>query len=115
MTLIFDEIDAGIGGTVGDVVGALMKQLGQSAQVLAVTHLAQVAACGDQHWVVRKSQAAGRAHSDLQRVTGEARVAEDRPHAGRRAPVGHRSCAGAAAGAAAPAGPARAAKRRSRT
>jgi DNA repair protein RecN (Recombination protein N) len=39
VTLIFDEIDAGIGGTVGDVVGALMKQLGQSAQVLAVTHL----------------------------------------------------------------------------
>jgi DNA repair protein RecN (Recombination protein N) len=76
VTLIFDEIDAGIGGTVGDVVGALMKQLGQAAQVLAVTHLAQVAACGDQHWVVRKSQAGGRAHSELLRVTGEARVGE---------------------------------------
>ena len=76
VTLIFDEIDAGIGGTVGDVVGALMKQLGQTAQVLAVTHLAQVAACGDQHWVVRKTEAGGRAHSELQRVTGEARVAE---------------------------------------
>jgi DNA repair protein RecN (Recombination protein N) len=75
-TLIFDEIDAGIGGTVGDVVGALMKQLGQTAQVLAVTHLAQVAACGDQHWVVRKRLVDHRAQSDLQRVTGEARVAE---------------------------------------
>jgi DNA repair protein RecN (Recombination protein N) len=75
-TLIFDEIDAGIGGTVGDVVGALMKQLGHSAQVLAVTHLAQVAACGDHHWVVSKRQVGGRAQSDLQRATGEARVAE---------------------------------------
>ncbi|MBE7417361.1 MAG: DNA repair protein RecN [Ideonella sp.] len=75
-TLIFDEIDAGIGGTVGDMVGALMKQLGRSAQVLAVTHLAQVAACGDQHWLVRKQMVAQRAQSDLQRVAGEARVAE---------------------------------------
>ncbi len=75
-TLIFDEIDAGIGGTVGDVVGALMKQLGASAQVLAVTHLAQVAACGDQHWVVSKRQIGGRAQSDLQRASGETRVAE---------------------------------------
>ncbi len=76
VTLIFDEIDAGIGGTVGDVVGALMKQLGQSAQVLSVTHLAQVAACGDHHWVVSKRQVDGRAQSDLQRATGEVRVAE---------------------------------------
>ena len=44
-TLIFDEVDAGIGGAVGDTVGALMKQLGRQRQVLAVTHLAQVAAC----------------------------------------------------------------------
>ena len=76
VTLIFDEIDAGIGGTVGDVVGALMKQLGQSAQVLSVTHLAQVAACGDHHWVVSKRQVGGHAQSDLQRATGEVRVAE---------------------------------------
>ena len=75
-TLIFDEIDAGIGGTVGDTVGALMKQLGQSVQVLAVTHLAQVAACGDQHFVVRKHQSGGRAESTLQAALGEARVAE---------------------------------------
>ncbi len=75
-TLIFDEIDAGIGGTVGDVVGALMKHLGRSTQVLAVTLLAQVAACGDQHWVVSKRQMAGRAQSDLQRASGETRVAE---------------------------------------
>ena len=59
-TLIFDEIDAGVGGTVADSVGRLMKQLGRSAQVLAVTHLAQVAACADHHVVVSKSLQASR-------------------------------------------------------
>ncbi|EHR73231.1 DNA repair protein RecN [Burkholderiales bacterium JOSHI_001] len=75
-TLIFDEIDAGIGGAVGDTVGALMKQLGASAQVLAVTHLAQVAACGDHHFVVAKSAEGGAARSQVRPVSGEARVAE---------------------------------------
>lgn len=115
VTLIFDEIDAGIGGTVGDVVGALMKQLGQSAQVLAVTHLAQVAACGDQHWVVRKSQAGGRAHSELQRVSGESRVAEIARMLGGERLSGTAHAQALLQGAAAPATPARAAKRRSRT
>ena len=115
LTLIFDEIDAGIGGTVGDVVGALMKQLGQSAQVLAVTHLAQVAACGDQHWVVRKSQVGGRAQSDLQRATGEARVAEIARMLGGERLSGTAHAQALLQGAAAPAGPTRAPKRRSRT
>ena len=76
-TLIFDEVDAGIGGAVADTVGRLMKQLGRERQVLAVTHLAQVAACGDQHFVVTKAlQAGGRTASDVQPVVGEARVAE---------------------------------------
>ena len=124
-TLIFDEIDAGIGGTVGDVVGALMKQLGQSAQVLSVTHLAQVAACGDHHWVVSKRQLAGRAQSDLQRASGEARVAEIARMLGgeRLSGTAHAQALlqGAAAPApsparaAAPAPTPRAAKRRSRT
>jgi DNA repair protein RecN (Recombination protein N) len=115
VTLIFDEIDAGIGGTVGDVVGALMKQLGQSAQVLAVTHLAQVAACGDQHWVVRKSQAGGRAHSDLQRVAGESRVAEIARMLGGERLSGTAHAQALLQGAAAPTAPVRASKRRSRT
>ena len=119
VTLIFDEIDAGIGGTVGDVVGALMKQLGASAQVLAVTHLAQVAACGDQHWVVRKTQVGGRAHSELQRVGGEARVAEIARMLGgeRLSGTAHAQALlqGAASPPAPPAAAARAAKRRSRT
>jgi DNA repair protein RecN (Recombination protein N) len=54
-TLIFDEVDAGIGGAVADIVGRLLKRLGQMRQVLAVTHLPQVAAHGDQHFVVSKS------------------------------------------------------------
>lgn len=75
-TLIFDEIDAGVGGAVGDAVGRLMKQLGRERQVLAVTHLAQVAACADHHFVVSKAERAGVTLSDVQPVAGEARVAE---------------------------------------
>ena len=55
-TLIFDEVDAGIGGAVADVVGRRLKQLGQLRQVLCVTHLPQVAAHGDRHLVVTKRQ-----------------------------------------------------------
>lgn len=79
-TLIFDEIDAGVGGSVAENVGRLMKQLGRSVQVLAVTHLPQVAACADCHFVVSKaSRTSGTATvttSDVHAVAGEARVAE---------------------------------------
>lgn len=75
-TLIFDEIDAGVGGTVADSVGRLMKQLGASAQVMAVTHLAQVAACADGHWVVSKALRGKQTLSEIHTVEGEARVAE---------------------------------------
>ena len=75
-TLIFDEIDAGVGGQVADQVGRLMKQLGRTSQVLAVTHLAQVAACADHHFVVSKALQGGATVSDVQPVAAEARVGE---------------------------------------
>ena len=53
-TLIFDEVDSGVGGAVAETVGRLMQQLGRDRQVLAVTHLPQVAACADHHLVVSK-------------------------------------------------------------
>lgn len=75
-TLIFDEIDAGVGGAVAETVGRLMKQLGLSVQVLAVTHLPQVAACADQHLLVTKALHGGLTCSDVHVVAGDARVAE---------------------------------------
>ncbi len=75
-TLIFDEVDSGVGGAVAETVGRLMKQLGRDRQVLAVTHLPQVAACADQHLVVSKHSQAGRTLSHVTAVQGEQRVAE---------------------------------------
>jgi DNA repair protein RecN (Recombination protein N) len=76
-TLIFDEVDVGIGGTVAHSVGRLLKQLGRTAQVLAVTHLPQVAACADHHFVVSKSATGdGPATSAVRPARGEARVGE---------------------------------------
>ncbi|MDN5835721.1 MAG: DNA repair protein RecN [Nitrosospira sp.] len=54
-TLIFDEVDAGIGGRVAEIVGGLLKKLGAERQVMCITHLAQVASAGDHQWQVAKS------------------------------------------------------------
>jgi len=76
-TLIFDEVDAGIGGAVAETVGRLLKRLGQSRQVLAVTHLPQVAAHGDQHYVVEKTSGSdGRPVSHLELLDRKTRVEE---------------------------------------
>ncbi len=75
-TLIFDEVDAGVGGAVAETVGRLMQQLGRDRQVLAVTHLPQVAACGDHHLVVSKRLENGHTLSTVAVVDGERRVAE---------------------------------------
>ena len=75
-TLIFDEVDSGVGGAVAETVGRLMKQLGKDRQVMAVTHLPQVAACADQHLVVAKQTDKGQTMSTVQAVNGELRVAE---------------------------------------
>ncbi|MFA5664717.1 DNA repair protein RecN [Castellaniella sp.] len=75
-TLIFDEVDAGIGGAVAEVVGRLLHQLGQRHQVLCVTHLPQVAACARHHWLVSKHTQQGRTLSELQALTADQRVEE---------------------------------------
>ncbi|PAT40510.1 DNA repair protein RecN [Vandammella animalimorsus] len=75
-TLVFDEVDTGIGGAVAHRVGALLAQLGRDRQVLAVTHLPQVAACAHQHLQVRKQRQGASISSSVQPVQGAQRVAE---------------------------------------
>ncbi len=68
-TLIFDEVDAGIGGRVAEIVGGLLKKLGTERQVMCVTHLAQVASAGDQQWQVVKSGDPTNGENILSRIT----------------------------------------------
>ena len=75
-TLIFDEVDSGVGGAVAQTVGQLMRQLGQDRQVMTVTHLPQVAAFADAHLVVSKRLEQGTALSIVEQVTGKTRIAE---------------------------------------
>jgi len=75
-TLIFDEVDTGIGGAVADVVGRLLHQLGDRHQVLCVTHLPQVAARGKHHFEVRKSTAEGSTLSDIRPLDEQGRIDE---------------------------------------
>ena len=75
-TLIFDEVDAGIGGGVAEVVGRLLRTLGQTRQVLCVTHLPQVAARGDQHYAVSKTTADGHTLSSVAALTTAQRIEE---------------------------------------
>jgi len=75
-TLIFDEVDAGIGGAVAETVGKLLHQLGQSHQILCVTHLPQVAAQGNQHFKVSKSQNGDKTISQVEILGRTERVEE---------------------------------------
>ena len=76
-TLIFDEVDAGVGGAVAATVGRLLQRLGRDRQVLCVTHLPQVAACADHHLHVSKAQAAsGSPQSQVRLIEGEPRTQE---------------------------------------
>jgi DNA repair protein RecN (Recombination protein N) len=75
-TLIFDEVDAGIGGGVAEVVGKLLRELGTLHQVMCVTHLPQVAAQGQQHWCVSKSVAKGITSSNVDVLNARGRVEE---------------------------------------
>ncbi|MDR2334957.1 MAG: DNA repair protein RecN [Burkholderiaceae bacterium] len=75
-TLIFDEVDSGVGGAVAETVGRLMQQLGKARQVLTVTHLPQVAACADHHLVVAKHKTARSTSSSVRAADGDERVQE---------------------------------------
>lgn len=75
-TLIFDEVDSGIGGGVAEVVGRLLKRLGQDRQVLCVTHLPQVASQGNQHFQVSKRNDAGKTVSQIAALDAKSRVEE---------------------------------------
>ncbi len=75
-TLIFDEIDAGIGGGVAEVVGRMLKALGRKHQVMCVTHLPQVAAAADHQWQVTKRTTGARAASSVTPLDRQARIEE---------------------------------------
>jgi DNA repair protein RecN (Recombination protein N) len=75
-TLIFDEIDQGIGGRVGAVVGAKLRRLAGSHQVLCITHLPQLAAYGDLHFRVEKVQRGGRTFTTVGPLSDDERLAE---------------------------------------
>lgn len=75
-TLIFDEIDTGVSGSVADKMGSMVCRMGTNMQVFSITHLPQVAAKGDAHYVVAKCEAEGRTVSTIRRISGDERVNE---------------------------------------
>ncbi len=75
-TLIFDEVDTGIGGGVAETVGKALQLLGRKHQVLAITHLPQVAACGEHHWQVAKHSDGEQTVSEIKVLDTEARIEE---------------------------------------
>ena len=75
-TLVFDEVDAGIGGRAAETVGRRLKQLSASCQVLCVTHLPQIAGFADHHFFVEKQEADGRTVAVIQELEGDARTRE---------------------------------------
>lgn len=107
-TLIFDEVDAGVGGAVAEIVGRKLRELSQKRQVLCVTHLPQVAAQASRHFTVRKQAARGKTSTSVQKLDAAERVeeiarmlgglditAQTRAHAGEMLaaaarPTGHR-------------------------
>lgn len=75
-TLFFDEIDAGVGGRLGDPIGRHMHELARNRQVIAITHLPQVACYGQSHLCVRKRVSGGRTRTDVVPVLGDDRISE---------------------------------------
>jgi DNA repair protein RecN (Recombination protein N) len=75
-TLVFDEIDTGIGGRAAEAVGKKLKALSKGNQVLCVTHLPQIATFADHHYLIEKRESAGRAKTTVRQITGEERTEE---------------------------------------
>jgi DNA repair protein RecN (Recombination protein N) len=75
-TLVFDEIDAGVGGTTARAVGERLRRIGEGRQVIAITHLPQVASLASRHFRIEKSAASGAARAGVERVEGDELVAE---------------------------------------
>jgi len=75
-TLVFDEIDAGIGGSTANAVGERLRRLAQGRQVICITHLPQVASVADTHFRITKSTASDAAVAAVERVDGDELVAE---------------------------------------
>ena len=75
-TLVFDEVDVGIGGGTAEIVGRLLQQLGNQGQILCVTHLPQVASCGEHHLHVSKTIQNGQTESSIQYLSAQAREEE---------------------------------------
>ena len=75
-TLVFDEIDTGIGGRAAEAVGKKLKALSKGNQVLCVTHLPQIATFADHHYLIEKREAGGRAKTTVRPITGEQRTEE---------------------------------------
>ena len=74
--LVFDEIDAGIGGDISSLIGKKLKDLTQNHQIICITHLHQIASFADQHFQVRKGEKNGRTRTEVEQLTQEERVAE---------------------------------------
>jgi DNA repair protein RecN (Recombination protein N) len=75
-TLVFDEVDAGIGGRAAEAVGKKLKQLAATKQVLCVTHLPQIASFADQHYLIEKKESGGRTKTSVRQLDAEERTRE---------------------------------------
>jgi DNA repair protein RecN (Recombination protein N) len=75
-TLVFDEIDSGIGGRAAEAVGKKLKQLSRTKQVLCITHLPQIASFADQHYLIEKKETGGRTKTSVRPLDAEERTRE---------------------------------------
>jgi DNA repair protein RecN (Recombination protein N) len=75
-TLVFDEIDAGIGGRAAEAVGKKLKQLSRTKQVLCITHLPQIASFADQHYLIEKKESGGRTKTSVRQLDADERTRE---------------------------------------